>query len=327
MSTTLSSVHLMNLLEYAACKGLDPAPLRRLLYTPESELTGEQGRVTLDEYRQVWEQLLRLSGDPHLGLHFGCFLNLKGLGLIYRISLETSSIGQAMSLLETYLNRTFPVVRLVTGVSRDHFLIELHSDLPNDTIRRQVLDSVLFLMVRELGVMIEGEIDEVQLPGEDLTEYRRLCPAPVARAEVHRLRLDARQVAGEINRRRLKNIEMLLPAFLRLVDRSAGGPVCFAEQVRLMTLSLCSPELPGLDEVVAQFAMSHRTFQRRLTDERTSFRAIADDLKRQLSEFLEQGHSLGTQDIAYILGYSGPSAYLHAVKKWRTRRPADRAAA
>ncbi|WP_077919775.1 AraC family transcriptional regulator ligand-binding domain-containing protein [Spirosoma sp. 209] len=319
MATTLSSLHLANLLDYAACKGIDRSALQRLLYTPDADRTDGQGRVSRSEYCQVWEQMLQLSRDPHLGLHYGCFLNLKALGLIYQISLAASSIGQAMRLLDDYLNQTFSVVSLTSDVGPEHLVITLRSDLPEGPVRRHILDSVLFLMYRELGVLIEGPVSEVQLPHDDLSEYRRLCQSSVVRADAHRLRLTTGQVAGPINRRHLRQIETLLPIFLQLLDQSPNPQTPFAQQVRTMTLSLCAPELPTLDQVVAQFSLSHRTFQRRLTQENTSFRAIADDLKRQLSHYLEQGRSLRTQDIAYVLGYSSPSAYLHAVKKWRTQ--------
>lgn len=319
MKTTLSSLHLLNLLEYAACKGVSKSLLQNLLYTPESELYDEQGSVSLDEYSRVWERLIQLLQDPYIGLHYGYFLNLKALGMIYQISLACSSIEQALGLLEAYLTNTFPLVRLTTGVSRDYSIIDLRSDVLNDRVRNQVLDSVLFLMHREISLMIEGDIAEVQLPHHTLDEYRRLCGSSVVTADVHRLKIDSHQVSGPINRRRLTNIELLLPVFLQLTNQPSPFNTPFSDQVKKMTLNLCSPELPGLDQVVAQFAMSHRTFQRKLTEEGTSFRAITDAIKRQMAEHLVRGKTLGTQDIAYILGYSAPSAYLHAVRKWKNQ--------
>ncbi len=316
---TLSSLHLLNLLDYADCRGVGRSRLQPLLYTPESELYDEQGRVSPDEYGRVWEGLLQELQDPHLGLHYGYFLNLKALGMIYQISLACSSIEQALGLLEGYLTSTFPLVNIVTGVSGDHFVIHLQSDVRNELVRNQVLDSVLFLMHREISLMIEGDIAEVQLPYHTLDEYRRLCASSIISAGGHRLTMVSRQVSGPINRRRLKNVELLLPVFLQVINQSSALNTPFSDQVKKMTLNLCSPELPGLDQVVAQFAVSHRTFQRKLTDEGTSFRAITDDLKRQMAEHLQRGKTLATQDIASILGYSTSSAYLHAVRKWKNQ--------
>jgi AraC-like DNA-binding protein len=99
--------------------------------------------------------------------------------------------------------------------------------------------------------------------------------------------------------------------------RSDPSQGAFSDQVRMMTLSLCSPELPGLDQVVAQFAMSHRTFQRKISSEGTLFRAIVNEIKHQVSFQLERENSFQTQEIAYTLRYSEPSAYLHGLRKWK----------
>ncbi|MEZ0607682.1 AraC family transcriptional regulator ligand-binding domain-containing protein [Fibrella sp. WM1] len=316
---TLLASHLLNLFDFAACKGVSVSSLQRLLDTPDADLHDPQGRVSVADYMRVWEALLSQGNDPHLGLHFGYFLNLKGLGLIYQISLATSSIEQAMGLLSDYLKSSFPVVSVLTEIRDANVYISLHSPLPDTPATRQLLDSVLVLMAREIGIMIDGNVAEIQLPYEQLDAYRRLAASPVVASDGYRIRLEARQLAGSINRRRLKNIEALLPVFLQLTSPTPAADAPFADQVRQMTLSLCAPELPQLDQVVAQFAMSHRTFQRRLTDEGTSFRAIADALKRQLAGHLERGKALATQDIAYILGYSASSAYLHAARKWRNQ--------
>ena len=79
---------------------------------------------------------------------------------------------------------------------------------------------------------------------------------------------------------------------------------------------MSEPELPGFEKVVSQFAISKRSFQRKLKDEGSSFRKISDEIKSELSKFLQRSKNLKTQDIAYLLGYSEPSAYLRAVKKW-----------
>lgn len=83
-----------------------------------------------------------------------------------------------------------------------------------------------------------------------------------------------------------------------------------------MTLNMCKPEIPTFVEVSKQFPLSVRTIQRKLTTEGFSFRKISDDIKRELSTYLSIGKQMKTQDIAYLLGYSESSAYLHAVNRW-----------
>lgn len=84
-----------------------------------------------------------------------------------------------------------------------------------------------------------------------------------------------------------------------------------------MMLAMCRPDLPALNEVAAQFNTSKRSFQLALSNYGVSFRRISDDIKRDLAKCLRKSNTLKTQDIAYLLGYSDASAYLHAERKWR----------
>jgi AraC-like DNA-binding protein len=85
-----------------------------------------------------------------------------------------------------------------------------------------------------------------------------------------------------------------------------------------MLLNRCRPELPTFEQVATHFPLSNRSIQRKLTEEGLSFCKITDNIKSELSIYLSKGNKMKTKDIASILGYSEPSAYLHAVKKWKT---------
>ena len=69
--------------------------------------------------------------------------------------------------------------------------------------------------------------------------------------------------------------------------------------------------------VVRQFYISKRTFQRKLLSEGTSYRKIVNEIKKDLSIFLQKGKPIKTKELAYLLGYSESSAYLHALNKWK----------
>lgn len=91
----------------------------------------------------------------------------------------------------------------------------------------------------------------------------------------------------------------------------------FSDQVRKMILNMCRPELPSFGQVSKQFPFSERSIQRKLIQEGWSYRSIADDIKKERSMYLSSGDKMKTKEIAYVLAYSEPSAYLHAVKRWR----------
>ena len=76
---------------------------------------------------------------------------------------------------------------------------------------------------------------------------------------------------------------------------------------------------PTLTEVADHLGMSPRTLQRRLNDHNTSFSEMLDALRRELSADFRENRGLSAAEVAFLLGYSEPSAYQRAVRRWRTR--------
>lgn len=81
---------------------------------------------------------------------------------------------------------------------------------------------------------------------------------------------------------------------------------------------------PTLQRVAATLHVSDRTLQRRLADEGTSFAGLLDEVRKELAqEWLRDGR-LSRTEIAYLLGFSHPSSFSRALRRWE--RAADRGA-
>lgn len=76
-----------------------------------------------------------------------------------------------------------------------------------------------------------------------------------------------------------------------------------------------------LDAVATTLAVSRRTLTRRLEEERTSFRHILDDVRRDFARALLQDHSLSIGDIAFFLQYSEPAAFHRSFRRWTGQTP------
>lgn len=67
--------------------------------------------------------------------------------------------------------------------------------------------------------------------------------------------------------------------------------------------------------------MSGRTLHRRLHDERTSFRRILDEVRRDVAVALLDDQATAISEIAFILGYSEPAAFTRSFKRWTGETP------
>jgi AraC-like DNA-binding protein len=74
--------------------------------------------------------------------------------------------------------------------------------------------------------------------------------------------------------------------------------------------------------VATSLSMSTRTLQARLRDEGTGFTEVLDDTRRRIAEKnIREGSSV--EDITYILGFSEPSVFRKAFKKWTGFTPRE----
>ena len=309
--------HIANLFFYGTCQGIDELTLRQFLIDDQLDVCNSNNWVNDTEYLKVLGVLVNKVNNQYFGLYYGSYLNIKALGLIAEISINASSIEQAVILLQKYLDSTFSFVSLILEQNSERYILHLECTLEDKVLKNHILDTVLCFIYRELKLMlVEKYYPTIKLPYSNIDEYTKFLNAIIIKGNSHSLVLSIDVLGIEINKKRVKEIELLLPKLLIMLDKKKGGYKIFSHQVRNIILNMCGPELPMFEQVSKQFALSDRTIQRKLTGEGQSFRKISDEIKRELSNYLAKGKQIKTQDIAYILGYSEPSAYLHAVKRW-----------
>lgn len=77
---------------------------------------------------------------------------------------------------------------------------------------------------------------------------------------------------------------------------------------------------PSLEAVAERLAISRRTLQRTLRDHGTSFSSLVDDVRRARAlALLRSGAAVA--EVAWLLGYSEPSPFVRAVKRWTGASP------
>jgi len=315
----ISAPYIANLYEYGSYHGIEENTLRRFLTNTDLDVCLPDNTINPFEFENTFSELYHFSNDKYFGLHFGSFLNLKTLGLIYQLSLEASDLNQCLFLIKEYFTHTFPIIHLETNEVENTYEIKLSCSLVDNELKIQLLDTIICFIYREICHLVTFEyLPQVFTPQSYVDEFSQFLHTEVKQGEEYMIRFDRSVNEIPLNKKRLKEIEILLPQFLLMLDKMKPKYGSFSIQMRNMILNMCSPEIPTFQQVSKQFPLSDRSIQRKLTDEGLSFRKISDDVKKELSYYLVKGNEIKTQDIAYILGYSEPSAYLHAVKRWKS---------
>jgi AraC-like DNA-binding protein len=102
----------------------------------------------------------------------------------------------------------------------------------------------------------------------------------------------------------------------------AAAPGPLATRVKAVVEAELRSGRPLLGSVAARLGMGGRSLRRRLEDQRLSLRAIVESARRDLaSELLASGTSI--KEVAFRLGFSEPSAFSRAYKRWTGRSPSS----
>lgn len=106
----------------------------------------------------------------------------------------------------------------------------------------------------------------------------------------------------------------------RVATLTASGRSMLVDRVR----RAAAPALTSatLDTIAAALAISGRTLRRQLEAEGTSLRAILDELRRERADQL-LAEGIPAKEIAFELGFSEPSAFSRAYKRWTGRAPGN----
>jgi AraC-like DNA-binding protein len=80
-------------------------------------------------------------------------------------------------------------------------------------------------------------------------------------------------------------------------------------------LSLLPSGRVQMATVAQQLGMSERSFKRHLAEEGATFGEILERLRQQLAARYLADNRMSSHQIAWLLGYSEPSAFIHAYKR------------
>jgi AraC-like DNA-binding protein len=160
---------------------------------------------------------------------------------------------------------------------------------------------------------------------EHCAEYDLLFPCPMEFSEVKSTTVQSSLLfhSRYLNMPLLQD-ERTLKHFLErspadLLARPDDGDSLSSQLRRL--LSRDSSRWPDLEAVAAHLHISPQTLRRHLREEGSSFQELKDQLRRDIAIYHLGRADLSLQQIAEALGFSEPSAFHRAFKKWTGLTP------
>ncbi|MDE4146597.1 AraC family transcriptional regulator [Phaeobacter gallaeciensis] len=317
--TPISAEFVEDALNRLRAAGHDPAPLLANLNLPQPLQP-----VTNALYGQLWWQIAQTMQDEFFGMAARP-MRPGSFALLCHAVLHTKTLKQALHRALLFLSVVLDDPRGTLQINDGEARIELASDTPRSAFAYRTY----WLILMGVTCWLVGR--RIPLRGLDFA-----CPAPQHRSEYLHffgapVRFDAaatvmRFDAAHLSLPVIRN-DQALRAFLR--EAPANILVRFrhdqgtAIRVRQHLSTLPPPDWPDFDSLARTLQMSPATLRRHLKSDGQSYLAIKDDLRLARAQKMLDQPGRSVADIAAELGYSEPSAFFRAYRKWTGRSPRD----
>lgn len=281
-------------------------------------------RVTPAQLCVAWAQAIRLSGDSTLALRIAEEIPAGAFGVVEYVCRSAPTVGDTLSQWIRYLRILNDAVTVGLVESGDTVHLRVLEDCDaRAPASHELCFALVALRIRQLATRPMPLVGvEFSHRAADPAAYERFFGAPVRfGSDTTQLSFPRAALASP-----MKTADPALLAILtRAADalsmpRSADRP--FTAQVRRVLASALRSNEGHVDAVAKRLAVTTRSLQRRMKEEGSSFNAVREEVRRDLAHrYIDEGMALS--EVAFLLGFSEPSAFFRAFKRWTGLTPLE----
>ena len=310
--------------------GLDSGALARRAGIVLPEVIGPTDRIAADKADAVLQLAIPLIRDPAFGLQVARCWHPANLGVLGYAWLSSSTLRTGLRRMERYHrligDRGATEIEEVPRGIKVRFWGK-RGDPAEVPVAAVVVDMAIALLLdmcrmnagaalRPLAVSLRRRKPESTAPYEHFFG----CPVRFGAAENFFVlsRDDADALLPSSNKQLATVFDSMLGAELALHDKSDVIARCRAAVLEHLTSGEVSEE-----ETAKLLHMSPRTLQRKLAEASLTYQQLVDATRRDLAlrYVVDAGRSIS--DITFSLGFSQPSAFTRAFKRWTGSSPTD----
>ena len=316
------------LLDRAGAAGLDAASLLEAIGVTRATLVDVNGWVPVDAMARAWILVSEQASDADFGLHAAETLPMGVYGVLEFATMSSPDIGETLQRVARYyrLMGAMSELGLEVGAAGGRVTLRPVVAIAAQALRHYHEYTFAFLVTR--GRMLGGERvapSEVRFmhpePATGTGEHARVFRAPVRFGQPMNELLVPRDVLAIP----LRAADATSSAILARTGETmlAGDAGDALGRVRTAASAALDAGDARLELVARRLGVGARTLQRRLGGHGTSYARILDDVRREKAQrWVEQG-AMSLGEIAFGLGFSEPSAFHRAFKRWTGRTPRD----
>jgi AraC-like DNA-binding protein len=338
-ASTVGAGYARGLLEFAASKGADRRKLLELSQISPVDIGDLDGRIPLPSYVALFKAAAQLLDEPAIALQYGEAVRMQEIsivGLICEACERTIDVGVQLNRYSRLMfDHEGGATDMVRGM-RDEtgFWMEAASDFFNSN--PFVVEAEFARLVWNTRTMFKdnAEFQAFGFPAEVhfahpepgyRQEYDRIFQAPlVFGARWNAMRVDPRFLSlrqPPVNRYVFGVLSERAEALLKSLEAS--------KTTRGRVEALLIPDLhkgdPSIERIAEHMGLSRQTLYRKLKAEGATFEKLLDELRHKMALHYLNGRKVSVNETAYLVGFSEPSAFSRAFRRWTGTSPRNRA--
>lgn len=324
-SSSTVAVSIVRAVQQAAEQfGLNSATLFKMAGLDDREV--REGRVSGKQFIAILDAAVHLSNDAYCGLHMGATTKPAAAHLVGHLLMNCTTLGEAINEYSRYQRIVNDLVEVRVDRRNEQFYLVLNVLDSTVSYNRQLVEWIIAgeaALLRDLG---SQPIKPIRVlfahpPPVDKSEYLRVFNAPVLfRRSINALVFSAKDLnvrIAQADAELFSLFERQAGQYLRALDQSIG----YSGRVRRLLRLMMKQGNAKISPVSAELKMSPRVLQIKLRQEGTSFRQLVRDIRQELAIMYLNDETLTISEISHLLGFSEPSAFNRAFRRWTGKTP------
>jgi AraC-like DNA-binding protein len=273
----------------------------------------------------LWPAAARLTNDADLGLHVAEGIRQESYGVLGYVVSTSENLGMGFQRMCRYIRFLHDVAETKLAVHGDRATLSHQLPFPGALPRptsEYIVAGWLLASRKATGVgWIPLQVRFPHAKPNNTSEHQRIFGC---NPEFGYQRNELVFSSDLLNTPHIKadpNLEAILEAQVVAVIEKLPKGEATTDAVRRHLAGQLGEGQPTLEQIAPRLHMSPRTLHRRLEEEGTSFRHVLTEVRRELAARHLSERRLAIGEIAFLLGFSEPSAFHRAFKRWTGHAP------
>ena len=326
LQKTTSAVAILALFDILKDHGLSAADIEGKIGIDRHKREDPDARITMRQFLDLWQIAVDVTQNPALGLHLRLDYGKKYMHFVIMIALNSKNLLNALKSWADYDMLICDTDRVKFFKQKNNIIVTYACSDP--AYENRWIPEHHFSIAMDYGrSMAQKDFNPVEVwfkhenPGYR-EEYEKIFRCPIFFGKKDNMLI-------------FRNEDMLLPIvsqdpYLKaLLKKHADNKIkkysetkLLKDRIRLYITQKLHSGTISIQSVSNAMNMDRSTLHRHLKKEGTAFRTLLTQTRKELAKkHLIQG--LTASQTAYLLGFTEPSTFQHAFKRWYGQTPGE----